>query len=265
MNQVTTQAVMKESNTLMKLVVDETIKKMAAILEENGIDTQGYLEELIESNSNIDHFAGLHHQYQQNKYFTKEFGMIEPEMVKLPVNQDDYARHRRGSVQTVKEKKYAYIPILKLLERLLSFDDVMKEILRKKSSPSGRLSYFEDGRAFKDNPFFKKHPNALQVHLYFDEVVMCDPLSSRTKNNKLVFVYFTIGNLEAKYRSSFKMINLVSVFYSHHMNRFGLKVMLAPLLEDLRKLEQGVSLTIHGCPQLWHGACTFLRHILALI
>jgi hypothetical protein len=60
------------------------------------------------------------------------------------------------------------------------------------------------------------------------------------------------------------MINLVSVFYSHHMNRFGLKVMLAPLLEDLKKLEQGVSLTIHGCPQLWHGACTFLRYILPL-
>lgn len=254
-NQVTAQAIMKQTNNLVKAEVGRTINRVAEILASNGIDAQEHLQDLIASNSHVDHFAGLQYQYQQNRYFVQEFGMIEPEMVDLPVHQEDYSRHRRGHSQTVKTKKYAYIPILKLIERLLSFDDVMAEILRKKKSPAGRLSCFEDGRAYKENKLFEKYPNALQVHLYFDEVMLCDPLASRTKKNKLVFVYFTIGNLEPKFRSSFKMINLVSVFYSHHMNRYGLNVMLRRVIEDLQKLEQGCLMTIHNCPQLWHGMC----------
>ena len=47
------------------------------------------------------------------------------------------------------------------------------------------------------NPLFTKHPKALQLHVYLDEVDICNPVGSYS--HKLVFMYFTFGDLELRY------------------------------------------------------------------
>ena len=68
-------------------------------------------------------------------------------------------------------------------------------------------------------------PTALRCplnYLYLDEVQLCNPIESY--GHKIVFVYFAIENLDLKFRSTFKFINLLSVFYNHQVNEFHLMV-----------------------------------------
>ena len=91
---------------------------------------------------------------------------------------------------------------------MLSFNPkgVFVEFCKEKSSRDGVLNYFEDGIAFKENALFKRYPKSLKIRLYIDEAQLCDSLGSRIINNKLVFVYCSLGNIESKYRSALKHI-----------------------------------------------------------
>lgn len=155
-----------------------------------------------------------------------EPGMIECTQISLPVGDEDFGRHRTDKSLQVKEKKYVYIPIFKTLERVLNFKDVSLEIEQVKEQNIFWKSFYEDGSKLKTSTFFQKYPAALQLHLYLDEVQMCAEGGSHTINNKMVFVYFTIGNLLLKYRSSFQSIFLLSVFPNTIMKRFGLNLLL---------------------------------------
>ncbi len=51
--------------------------------------------------------------------------MIEAERIILPVQAADFGRHKTGKDQHSKPKQYCYVPILKQLERILNFKDVL--------------------------------------------------------------------------------------------------------------------------------------------
>jgi hypothetical protein len=52
----------------------------------------------------------------------------------------------------------------------------------------GLIEDFCDGSVFKDHPFFMQYPHALQILAYYDELEVCNPLGSHTKNHKLGIV-----------------------------------------------------------------------------
>ena len=123
---------------------------------------------------------------------------------------------------------------------------MLAEIRREKTFTPGVWSTYEDGENFKKIPIFQLHPEAIQIHLYLDEVQMCTEVGNHTKKNKLVFVYFSIGNLPIKFRSTFRAINVLAIIYNNVFNRYGANVILKPIVEDFKKFEQGVELTISG-------------------
>ncbi len=47
--------------------------------------------------------------------------------------------------------------------------------------PDGKLGDYCDGYLFKSHPLFGNYPYALQNNLYYDDVVVCNPLGSHTK------------------------------------------------------------------------------------
>lgn len=61
-----------------------------------------------------------------------------------------------------------------------------------------------------------------------------------------MFVYFTLGNVDSKYRSTIKSVNLLSIIRTETVKRFGLNFLLRPIVDDLKKLEAGVIMTIKG-------------------
>ena len=76
---------------------------------------------------------------------------------------------------------------------------------------------------------------------------MCNRFGSRssTKNN-VALVYFSLGNLQMKNRSSFHSIFLLSIFTSKQMSEFGLNLLLRPIIEIIKKLEEGVEMDLQG-------------------
>ena len=129
---------------------------------------------------------------------------------------------------------------------MLQKEDVFNQVFSDKNPVPGFLCRYEDGTSFLENPLFIQYPHALQIHLYLDEVQLCDALGSKVFNNKLVFVYFTIGNLEMRHRSTFNQIHLLAIFFNHQVEKFGLNVLLKPIVDELKKLEQGVEIVILG-------------------
>ena len=92
---------------------------------------------------------------------------------------------------------------------------------------------FCDGSLFQKHALFSKDPHALQIIAYYDEVKMCNPLGSHIKKHKLGIVFFTLGNIHPKYRSTLRAINLVLVATVPVIERHGINEIMKPFLSDL--------------------------------
>jgi hypothetical protein len=180
--------------------------------------------------------------------------MVLPELIKLPLRDEDCGRIRTGQPQKCKQWSYVIISLIAQLKVLLTKHDVYAIIFSEKHVVlNDDISCYEDGTAYKDSSFFQRHSKALQIHLYLDEFTVVDPLSSKVLKNKLVFVYFTIGNLPLKFRTCLKHIHLVSIFLNLHVKLYGLNFLLKPIVDELKSLEQGVEIILHGKLEVLYG------------
>jgi hypothetical protein len=64
---------------------------------------------------------------------------------------------------------------------------------------------------FRNHPLYSRKPNALQLILYTDEIEICNPLGSYTRANKLLMVYYSLGNIDPKFRSKLAAIRLLAI------------------------------------------------------
>jgi hypothetical protein len=87
---------------------------------------------------------------------------------------------------------------------------------------------------------------------------MCFEVGHHTKKNKLVFFYFTIGNLPTKFRSAFKFINALAICYNTTLLQHGANFILQPILDNIKKLEAGYEFVIGGERKIIHGTLAAL-------
>ena len=93
----------------------------------------------------------------------------------------------------------AYIPIIQSLQQFLSNKKVAKLVIKKPSNCNSGFYYdICDREVFQNDPFFKEHPDAMQLIIYHEAVEVCTPLGSHTGIHKLGMFYYTIGNLILK-------------------------------------------------------------------
>ncbi len=119
----------------------------------------------------------------------------------------------------------------------------------------GKIEDLCDGSLFHEHPLFSKDPYGLQIIAYYDEVEMCNPLGSHIKKHKLGIVFFTLGNIHPKYRSSLRVINLVLVATVPVIERHGINQILQPFITDLNNLTTtGVEIVINGSRRTFKGA-----------
>lgn len=105
--------------------------------------------------------------------------------------------------------------------------------IRDRQWISNRLLWWTN---FQTTPiFFKEHPNALRLHFYEDEFEVVNPLGSKRTKHKLCAFYYTVGNLDKKYRSQQRHINLALLVRYSYVKQCGLNVILKPMLDDLKK------------------------------
>ena len=256
MTQTDLSAVMDGANNLMKNEVSELISSIKSELQDNGcsddvIQTLNRHRDLFMKE---DVFKSVRNQYLQIKFFKNNYGLIMPSKIILPVIEDGFVRKRTNQAQKLKKEHYFIVPMISQLEQLLNFGDLKNIIDAPKITSSGTYSCFEDGLNYKRSLLFQKYPTALQIHLYLDEVQICNPIGSY--NHKLVFVYFSIGNVPRYLRSRFEMMHLLAIFYDHQVERYGYNVLLRPIVEDFKKLEAGVNMCINGKNEIIRGTLT---------
>ena len=70
-------------------------------------------------------------------------------------------------------------------QALLSNDFIRTEVFSSHQSRDGVLRDYCDGMWFKKNEIFLRHPNALQIILYYDDIEVANPLGAKAGVHKL--------------------------------------------------------------------------------
>jgi hypothetical protein len=91
---------------------------------------------------------------------------------------------------------------------------------------------------------FSSTPQCSTKFLYYDDLEICNPLGSNVKKHKLGAFYYVVGNIEPRYRSALRVIQLVTLVKSKLVDEYGVDEILKPFVESILKLEQGVSFTV---------------------
>jgi len=147
-------------------------------------------------------------------------------------------------------ESFQYVPIIESLKVILSHSSIRKYIEEESSSSNGFMRGFRDGESFKKNPFFQRYPQALRIQLYYDDILVNNPLGSKTAAHKLGAFYFTIQNLPPHLQSFIGGVQVLGFCYTADVTKYGFKEILSPFLDDLNKLEneEGIMVNFDGEP-----------------
>ena len=70
-------------------------------------------------------------------------------------------------------------------QALMSNPAVREEVETSHESSDGTLRDFCDGYFFKEHPVLKKHPTALQIIVYYDDIEIANALGAKAGFHKL--------------------------------------------------------------------------------
>ena len=79
----------------------------------------------------------------------------------------------------------------------------------------------QDGQVFKRNPFFKENPEGLQLIIFQDSFEVVNPLGSARVKHKVLGVYYTLANVDARCRSQVQPMQLILLCKEKTMKRVG--------------------------------------------
>lgn len=208
-------------------------------------DIFNFIDEKFEKKNNI--FEKLASDYKQTAFYKEHFGLVEP------------VEHVLGST-CGKDDTFIYVPLLDTLKSLLSHDDILAEVLKSRSRHGDkRYEDYCDGEAFQNHPLFSLEPHALQVHFYYDDFGVVNPLRNKANSYKVAAFYFVLGNLSPKFRSKLSSIQLVCLCCTRLIKQYGFGKVLKPLLEDVKVLEsKGVTITTLNQEEFTFKGCISL-------
>lgn len=146
---------------------------------------------------------------------------------------------------------YHYIPLLSVLKSLLSRDEIREQVNTSHVRSDNILSDYSDGSVFRSHPLFSIDPKALQIIAYYDELELCNPLGTHIKQHKLGIVFFIIGNIDRKYRSTFKAINLAICAKYTLIEKHGIN---EPFVHDKILYNSGIDVFVNGDHHHYKGA-----------
>ncbi|KAM3583191.1 uncharacterized protein V6R79_011079 [Siganus canaliculatus] len=188
-----------------------------------------------------DPFASVATTYRQDNVIKENFNFVESEEVSVGYTACLKKKGTKRVLSTI-PKCFHYIPLIKSLEQLLSHPKVLEMIDQPHTYRSGYLYDIIDGELMKSHPLFSAQPSALQIIIYSDEIEICNPLGSHASKNKLLMFYYTLGNINPKYRSKLAAIRLLAIAKTSQLSECGVNGILARLYEDLVMLYGGVNI-----------------------
>ncbi|XP_047140208.1 uncharacterized protein LOC105846398 [Hydra vulgaris] len=174
-------------------------------------DTERLLQSMGEMSSNENRLIGL---------------LKSKKMIAMP-RQIDFRINNTTAV-------FQYIPILEVLSKLVSHEDVY-------------------------NCLGDSYNHALQIQLYVDEVELCNPIGAKRGKHKVTAFYFLLGNIPSEFCSKQKFIHL-ALLIEHKfikMAEYDYTEVLCPLIYDLNVLQRkGIEVSVNGLRQRLKGKLT---------
>lgn len=102
---------------------------------------------------------------------------------------------------------------------------------------------------------FSQDPEALQLIGYFDELEVCNYPSGSHVKHKVGVVFYTLGNIHLKFRSTHRAINLAILATKPVLEKHGIDAVLKPFFDDCNKLATtGVSVCVKGVNRVFKSA-----------
>ncbi|KAL7392183.1 hypothetical protein ABVT39_020582 [Epinephelus coioides] len=218
----------------LKQQMSDMIESHSGDLDQLKSDAMGVFDQFV------DPFSQIASTHLQDKTIKELFKPVEPEII-VAKQTVCYVKRGDSRVLTIKDHCFHYIPLVKSLEQLLSHPRILAMIdERPQPCKDGFFHDFIDGDIFKSHPLFLKVPTALQLILYTDEIELCNPLGSRANKNKLLLIYYTLGNINPKYRSRLAAIRLLAMVKSKDLSHCGIDEIFERINRDLIELCDGV-------------------------
>lgn len=183
---------------------------------------------LFDSNFLQDTWSTLQNKSVQKNYL-KSQGYVETKTIFLNHSHSD---------------SYQYISLIDTLQEYLKIDDVFQLLSESNvtSTPVGKLTDYTDGEIFQQHEIFAANKEIIRLHLYGDEVEVCNALGSSKVKHKLYCFYFFIGNMPNNLTSNLRHIHTALIVESPLIKKYGFCQVLKPLTDDLIKLQQaGIS------------------------
>lgn len=136
------------------------------------------------------------------------------------------------------KRTFMYVPILTTLQLLFTKTDVLEKVQETMPPSPGHYSSYRDGSYYHENAFFSDEGQKLSIILYIDDFEIANPLGTSKKIHKVCAVYWTLANLPVKCRSVLHSIQLALLCNSNDVRQYGYAKVFAPLLSDLKILEE---------------------------
>lgn len=146
--------------------------------------------------------------------------------------------------QVMVQDFFYYVPLVEQLKVLLLNPKYRHEVFKEKIQPqNGILNDIDDGTIVHTHPLLSLQGNSLKIVLYFDDVELCNPIGTRRLIHKVGLFYYSVMNLEPKFRSRLESINLYAAALSTHIKEHGIDAVLRPFKQDLEQLSVGIHLS----------------------
>lgn len=242
----TVQSVIEHTTSLVSDIVEDITTDVRNTLSSVNVMDDVECESLLyRIQQHATPFSTIDSRHKRDTYFRKQYGMVQAKSIFLGNRYDQSLDPGTGSMrQVVKRDTFQYVPILKLIELLLNDSSILDACMQDRVSVDGLMYDFCDGSLFKSIPLFVEDKSALQLCLYFDECEVVNPLGSRRGIHKIGFIYLCLRNVQPMFNSRLNNIHIVLAFSSLDRSKYGFDKILAPVIRDIKQLEQGVDFTL---------------------
>lgn len=239
--------VIESTSILLQTVLDSATQKLTNAWANHNSEDCNFSKVITDTVRSIGSpFTGLDTNYRQVSYIKKNLNFVNyrEEVLGSKIKR---VRKKNKRVLVTKEECFIYIPFLDSLAQLFSNKRIAKLIFKKPYHSDTEIFYdICDGEFFKNDTLFKNHEDALIILIYHDALEVCNPLGSHAGVHKLDMFYYTLGNLNPKFRSKRCAIRLLGIVNSKLVKKYGYNAILKPMIRDIKKLENGESMHVAG-------------------
>ena len=202
-------------------------------------DIDKVVKDVNENDPFMNAQLSLNSEYKRKKYIQENMCYVPPQEIVL--NKDEVK-------QGCKKEVMHYVPLTETFKTLLE-DSSMIRMLKMKPvernlSEERKLYDVKDGSVYCTNEFFKSNPDAYTAMLYSDGVEIKNPLGAARGCYKIVQVFMTLCEIDKAQRSQIDRVQLVSVFREKLLQKYSLKKLFKPIVDDLLKLEKGIKVNL---------------------